>query len=133
MIAKVRKNDMQKYNRCTIQIFKAMTPQTRKVIIIAAVSIAVLASSFLIPAVIFPAYKTTEKSANCFNFNCAGNTYQRCETNQASNSTGFIDMLSNGMKGLMCMTGINQFDLYVYHVSKHTQIGTFKSEEDQDH
>ena len=86
-----------------------MQPHKKKVAIMAAVSLGIIAFSFLIPLVIIPAVIGVSTASNCaVSTGCAGDTYDKCGAYQSSGeSNSFTDSLDRGMKGMLCMMGLN--------------------------
>jgi hypothetical protein len=86
-----------------------MQPHKKKVAIMAAVSLGIIALSFLIPVVIIPAIIGVSSASNCaISTGCAGDTYDKCGAYQSSGeSSSFTDSLDRGMKGMLCMMGLD--------------------------
>jgi hypothetical protein len=86
-----------------------MQPHKKKVAIVAAVSLGIIALSFLIPIVIVPAVIGVSGASNCaISTGCAGDTYEKCGAYQSSGeSSSFTDSLDRGMKGMLCMMGLD--------------------------
>ena len=75
-----------------------------------AVSLGIIASSVLIPIVVIPTVLEVSKASNCaVATGCAGDTFSRCGAYRSSGeSSSFGDSMDRGMKGLMCMIGLDQ-------------------------
>jgi hypothetical protein len=86
-----------------------MQPHKRKVLIMMAVSSGIIAFAFLLPIVIIPAYLGVSDASNCaVSSGCAGDTFDKCGAYQSSgDSTSFTDSLDRGMKGMLCMMGLD--------------------------
>lgn len=102
-----------------------MEPQARrKVLVVTAVSLGILAFSFLIPAFIIPIYKNMSQSGACTDVNCAQFAYEKCQAakgiNDGSSGSGnFLDMWVEGMDGMLCMMGISgSGTLFYYHFAE---------------
>lgn len=80
--------------------------------IMTAVSLGIIALSFLIPIVIIPAYLGVSDASNCaISSGCAQDTYSKCGAYKTSSeSTSFLDALDRGMKGMLCMMGLGGGD-----------------------
>jgi hypothetical protein len=74
-----------------------------------AVSLGIIASSFLIPIVVIPTVLEVSKASNCaVAAGCAEDTFSRCGAYQSSSdSNSFGDAMDRGMKGLICMIGLD--------------------------
>lgn len=74
-----------------------------------AVSLGIIASSFLIPIVVIPTVIEVTKASECaVAAGCAEDTFSRCGAYQSSgDSNSFGDAMDRGMKGLMCMIGLD--------------------------
>ena len=85
-----------------------MQPHKKKVVVMTAVSLGIIGLSFLIPLVIVPAVIGVTNAGNCaISTGCAGDTYGKCGAYQTSESTSFADSLDRGMKGMLCMMGLD--------------------------
>jgi hypothetical protein len=86
-----------------------MPPQKKKVIVMVAVSLGIITFSYLLPVVIVPMYIKMSYAGSCTNYGCQQDTFSRCGGYQTSggDSTGFIDSMSRGMKGMLCMLGLD--------------------------
>lgn len=85
-----------------------MQPHKKKVLIITAVSLGIISMSFLIPIFIVPAAIGISSASNCaIATDCAQDTYSKCGAYQSGESDSFGDSLDRGMKGLLCMMGLD--------------------------
>lgn len=86
-----------------------MQPHKKKVLIMVAVSLGIIVFSFMIPIVIIPAYLGVSGAGNCaLSSGCAGSTFDKCGAYQSSGeSTTLLDSLDRGMKGMLCMMGLD--------------------------
>ena len=83
-----------------------MQPHKKKVVVMAAVSLGIVGFTYLLPVVIVPMYINMSQSA-CTGLDCAQSAYARCSVYQTSEDSGFIDSMSGGMKGMLCMMGLD--------------------------
>ena len=86
-----------------------MQPHKKKVLIMSAVSLGIIVMSFVIPIYLVPAYIGVSNASSCaISTGCAGDTFGKCGAYQASGeSTSFSDSLDKGMKGMLCMMGLD--------------------------
>jgi hypothetical protein len=83
-----------------------MQPHKKKVVIMAAVSLGIVSFAYILPVVIVPMYISVSQSA-CTGYDCAQNAYARCSVYQTSEGSGFLDSMSGGMNGMLCMMGLD--------------------------
>jgi hypothetical protein len=65
--------------------------------------------SFVIPIYLIPAYIEVAKASECAgSATCAGDTFSKCGGYNASGeSSSFADAMDKGMKGMLCMMGLD--------------------------
>jgi hypothetical protein len=87
-----------------------MQPQKKKVVVLMAVSLGIIGLASLIPTVIIPSFFSVSNASNCASsLGCSQDTFNRCGAYESSgNSTSLIDSMGRGMKGMMCMLGLDQ-------------------------
>lgn len=87
-----------------------MQPHTKKVVVMMAVTISIIALSYLLPAVIIPMTRNMSQAGACMDYGCAQQIFTRCGSYQGpaagEGSTTFIDSMTKGMQGMLCMMGI---------------------------
>jgi hypothetical protein len=85
-----------------------MQPQKKKILIVTAVSLGIISMSFLIPIFIVPAAIGVSSASSCaIATDCAQDTYSKCGAYQSGQSSSFGDSLDRGMKGMLCMIGLD--------------------------
>jgi hypothetical protein len=85
-----------------------MAVRQKKVVVILAVSLGIITFSFLLPIVIIPSYLKISGASGCaISAGCAGDTYSKCGAYESSGSS-FGESLGRGMKGMLCMMGLDQ-------------------------
>jgi hypothetical protein len=86
-----------------------MQPQKRKVLVMVAVSLGIISSSFIIPIVVIPAILGITKASDCaVATGCAQDTFSRCEAYRSSTEEhSFGEAMDRGWKGMLCMTGLD--------------------------
>jgi hypothetical protein len=86
-----------------------MQPQRRKVLIMVAVSLGIVTSSYVIPIVVIPAVLGITRASDCaVATGCAQDTFSKCGAYQSSNEeNSFGDAMDRGWKGMLCMTGLD--------------------------
>ncbi len=74
-----------------------------------AVSLGIIAFSFLLPLVIIPAYLGVSSASDCaISTGCSQDTFSKCGAySSTGESTSFIDSMSRGMRGMLCMMGLD--------------------------
>jgi hypothetical protein len=87
-----------------------MQPQKKKVVVLMAVSLGIIGLASLIPTVIIPSFFSVSNASSCASsLGCSQDTFNRCGAYESSgNSTSLIDSMGRGMKGMMCMLGLDQ-------------------------
>lgn len=87
-----------------------MQPQKKKVVVLMAVSLGIIGLASLIPTVIIPSFFSISNASNCASsLGCSQDTFNRCGAYESSgNSTSLIDSMDRGMKGMLCMLGLDQ-------------------------
>ncbi|HEY7734807.1 MAG TPA: hypothetical protein VIB07_08450 [Nitrososphaera sp.] len=87
-----------------------MQPQKKKVVVLMAVSLGIIGLASLIPTVIIPSFFSVSNASNCASsLGCSQDTFSRCGAYESSgNSTSLIDSMGRGMKGMMCMLGLDR-------------------------
>jgi len=86
-----------------------MQPQKKKVVVMMAVSLGIIGLAFLIPIVIIPTFFSVSDASNCASsLGCSQDTFHSCGAYQSSgNSSSLIDSMGRGMKGMLCMLGLD--------------------------
>lgn len=86
-----------------------MQPQKKKIVVLMAVSLGIIGLASLIPTVIIPSIFSVSNASNCASsLGCSQDTFSRCGAYKSSgNSTSLIDSMGRGMKGMMCMLGLD--------------------------
>ena len=84
-------------------------PHKKKIAIMTCVSLGIIVMSFMLPLYIIPAYLGVSNASNCaISSSCAGESFNKCGAYQASgDSASFSDSLDKGMKGMLCMMGLD--------------------------
>lgn len=85
-----------------------------------AVSLGIIGLASLIPTVIIPSFFSVSNASNCASsLGCSQDTFNRCGAYESSgNSTSLIDSMDRGMKGMMCMLGLDQStELVLFYAS----------------
>jgi hypothetical protein len=87
-----------------------MQPQKKKVVVLMAVSLGIIGLASLIPTVIMPSFFSISNASECASsVGCSQDTFSRCGAYESSgNSTSLIDSMDRGMKGMLCMLGLDQ-------------------------
>ncbi len=80
-----------------------------------AVSLGIIGLASLIPTVIIPSFFSVSNASNCASsLGCSQDTFNRCGAYESSgNSSSLIDSMGRGMKGMMCMLGLDQSTEFV--------------------
>ncbi|HKX81389.1 MAG TPA: hypothetical protein VJL54_03965 [Nitrososphaera sp.] len=86
-----------------------MQPHKKKVLKMTAVAAGIIVVAFMLPTVIIPAAIGVSTASDCaISSGCAGETYDKCGAYQTSgDSTSFIDSMGRGMRGMLCMMGLD--------------------------
>ncbi len=87
-----------------------MQPQKKKVVVLMAVSLGIIGLASLIPTVIIPSFFSVSNASECASsVGCSQETFSRCGAYESpGNSSSFIDSMDRGMKGMLCMLGLDQ-------------------------
>jgi hypothetical protein len=84
-----------------------MQPKTKKVVVMAAVTIGIVAFAFLLPTVIMPVTFSILRTGSCTNYDCAQSTFSKCGGYEASSDSNFVDSMTKSMQGMLCIMGID--------------------------
>jgi hypothetical protein len=76
--------------------------------VMVAVSLGIITSSFLIPVVVVPAIFEVSKASDCaVSAGCAEDTFSRCGAYQSSEEAdSFGEAMKRGFEGMLCMIGL---------------------------
>ena len=85
-----------------------MHPHTKKVVMMAAISLGIVMFAYMIPVYVVPVALGVSDVAGCTDYGCANSTFSKCGGFSAEGeSTNFMGSWTRGMEGMMCMIGIN--------------------------
>lgn len=90
----------------------------KKIVVMAAISLGIVTIAFLVPAVIIPTYSGVAQASDCaVSPNCAKDTFSRCGAYQSNGEPSFGDSLSRGLKGMICMLGLDDRPKFSYAIT----------------
>ena len=86
-----------------------MQPHKKKVLKMTAVAAGIIVVAFMLPTLIIPAVIGVSTASDCaISSGCAGQTYDKCGAYQSSSeSSSFTDSMGRGMRGMLCMMGLD--------------------------
>jgi hypothetical protein len=85
-----------------------MDPHTKKVVILSAISIGALMFAYMVPVYVVPVALKVSNAAGCMDYGCANDTFGKCGGySTESESSNAADSWTRGMKGMMCMMGLD--------------------------
>lgn len=84
-----------------------MQPHAKKMIVMTALSLGIVTSSYVIPVYVVPAAINMSQLTSCTSQGCANAAFTKCggfSTNEQESD--FMSSWTKGMEGMMCMMGI---------------------------
>lgn len=85
-----------------------MHPHTKKVVMMTAISMGIIMFAYMIPVFVMPVALRASETAGCTDYNCANSTFSKCGGfSSESESSNVVDSWTRGMKGMMCMIGLD--------------------------
>jgi hypothetical protein len=86
-----------------------MHPDTKKVVIMTAISLGIIMFGYMIPVYVVPVAIGVSEVAGCTDYGCANSTFSRCGgfSTSEEESSDFVGSWTKGMEGMMCMIGLD--------------------------
>ncbi len=85
-----------------------MQPRKKKIVVMAAITLGIVAFAFLLPIVIMPVALSLMRAGNCTDYGCAQSLYSKCGAYQTSgDSANLLDSMVRGIQGMACMMGMD--------------------------
>ncbi|HEY3094912.1 MAG TPA: hypothetical protein VGJ42_04040 [Nitrososphaera sp.] len=86
-----------------------MHPHTKKVVMMTAISLGILVFAYMIPVYVVPVALGLSHVAGCTDYGCANSTFSKCGgfSSSEGDSTSFIGSWTRGMRGMLCMIGLD--------------------------
>ena len=84
-----------------------MHPHTKKVVMMTSISLGIIIFAFMIPVYVVPVALRVSNVAGCMDYGCANSTFSKCGGfSTEGSSANFMDSWTRGMKGMLCMVGL---------------------------
>jgi len=85
-----------------------MQPRKKKIVVMTAITLGIVAFAFLIPIVIMPVAMSLLRTGSCTDYGCTQSLYSKCGVYQTSgDSANVFDSMVRGIKGMACIMGID--------------------------
>lgn len=85
-----------------------MHPHTKKVVMMTAVSMGIIMFAYVVPIFVVPVALGVSEAASCTDYGCANETFSNCGGfSSGDDSSNFADSWTRGMRGMMCMIGLD--------------------------
>jgi Na+/H+ antiporter NhaC len=85
-----------------------MHPHTKKVIMMITISMCIIMFAYVIPIFVVPVALGVSGAANCTDYGCANAAFTNCGGfSSEGNPSSMMDSWTRGMKGMMCMIGLD--------------------------
>ena len=84
-----------------------MQPRKKKVVVMATITIGIVAFAFLLPTVIIPVTLSMMQTGSCTDYDCAQSVFNKCGAYQSSGDSNLLDSMTRGMQGMLCMMGLD--------------------------
>lgn len=86
-----------------------MHPHTKKVVMMTAISLGIIVFAYMVPVYVVPVALGVSEATNCTDYGCANATFSECGGFSAEGeSSSMVDSWTRGMKGMMCMMGLDR-------------------------